>query len=302
MSFMSDGMLRTRKWFTRVSLVGVTRSLNLLSKILPYRPGVLFGGALGFVSYYVLPRERKRAITHLSLAFREKGEAWIRRIARRTFVHLGKSLMEALLMTPERLSRVVEFLGQEKVAAALAQGRGVVSFTGHIGNWEIMAQALAARFPLSGVAVAIEPKQVNDLLVGLRARMGIRTILRNRPGASRELIRIFRENRVLGLLIDQDTDVDGAFVDFMGRPAWTPTAVASMAIKFHAPVFFGHIKREKDDRHTVIMEGPLQLIRTGDNEKDIISNTAVFTKMMEACILQNPEQWVWMHRRWRRQP
>jgi len=301
-SFLSDRMLLTRKWFTRVSLVGITWSLNLLSKILPYRLGVLFGGVLGFVAYYVLPRERTRAITHLSLAFREKGEAWIRLIARRTFVHLGKSLMETLLMTPERLSRIVEFHGEEKVAAALAQGRGAVSFTGHIGNWEVMAQAIAARFPLSGVAVAIEPKQVNDLLVGLRGRMGIRTILRNRPGASRELIRIFRENRVLGLLIDQDTDVDGAFVDFMGRPAWTPTAVASMAIKFNAPVFFGFIKREKDDRHTVTMEGPLQLIRTGDNEKDIISNTAVFTKMMEACILQNPEQWVWMHRRWRRQP
>jgi KDO2-lipid IV(A) lauroyltransferase len=116
------------------------------------------------------------------------------------------------------------------------------------------------------------------------------------------LIRVFKENRILGILIDQDTDVESVFVDFMGRPAWTPTAAASMAIKFGAPVLFGSIRRGEDNRHTVIVEGPLELTRTGDDEKDIIANTAMLTKKIEARILENPEQWVWMHRRWRRQP
>ncbi len=77
------------------------------------------------------------------------------------------------------------------------------------------------------------------------------------------MIRVFKENRILGILIDQDTDVESAFVDFMGRPAWTPTAAASMAIKFGAPVIFGYVQRNKDNRHTVTIEGPLELHSTG---------------------------------------
>ncbi len=129
-------------------------------------------------------------------------------------------------------------------------GKGVIYVTGHIGNWELMGHAVAARYNLSVIAAPIEPEQVNDMIVDLRAGMGVRTILRGRPGASRELVRVFKENRIMGILIDQDTDVESAFVDFMGKPAWTPTAAASMAIKFGAPVIFGYVQRGKDNRHT----------------------------------------------------
>jgi Kdo2-lipid IVA lauroyltransferase/acyltransferase len=161
---------------------------------------------------------------------------------------------------------------------------------------------VAARYNLSVIAAPIEPEQVNDMIVGLRAGMGVRTILRSRPGASRELVRVFKENRIMGILIDQDTDVESAFVDFMARPAWTPTAAASMALKFGAPVIFGYIQRNRDNRHTIFIEGPFELVHTGDREKDIITITAMLTKKIEDAIRRNPEQWVWMHRRWRRQP
>jgi KDO2-lipid IV(A) lauroyltransferase len=209
-----------------------------------------------------------------------------------------------MMMSSRRLTQVVEVRGEDHFRAALARGKGVVFVTGHIGNWELMGHAVAAMNPggLSVVAAPIEPKQVNDMIVDLRAGMGVRTILRNRPGAAKELIRIFRENRVLGILIDQDTDVESAFVDFMGRPAWTPTAAASMAIKFGAPLLFGYDHRDRDGTHTVIIESPLELIRTGDHEKDVIANTAMLTGKIEKAIRKDPEQWVWMHRRWRRQP
>jgi KDO2-lipid IV(A) lauroyltransferase len=299
---MSIWSVQTRKKFDRLSLRWMTRLLWLATRIMPYHPGVWLGGLLGNVAYLVLRRERTRALKHLSLIFRDKGDAWVRRTARKCFVHLGKSLFEVMLADPARLSQVVDFPGREIVHKALEQGKGVVYVTGHIGNWELMGSAVAATCPLSVVAAPIEPAEVNDLLVDLRGRLGYKTILRGRPGAAKELIRIFKENRVLGILIDQDTDVEGAFVDFMGRPAWTPTAAAQMAIKFSAPVLFGYIHRGKDNRHTVTVEGPLELIRTGDQEKDIVTNTALLTKKLEECILRNPEQWVWMHRRWRRQP
>jgi KDO2-lipid IV(A) lauroyltransferase len=217
-------------------------------------------------------------------------------------VHLGKALLETMLMTPRRLSQVVEIKGEENLRTALARGKGVIYVTGHIGSWELMADVISAIHPLSVIAAPIEPEQVNDMIVELRAGMGVRTILRSRPGAAKELIRAFRENRVLGILIDQDTDVESAFVDFMGKPARTPTAAASMAIKFGAPVVFGYIQRRKDGRHTVMIEGPLHLATTDDRGKDIIIATAMLTKKIEDVIQKNPEQWVWMHRRWRRQP
>jgi KDO2-lipid IV(A) lauroyltransferase len=217
-------------------------------------------------------------------------------------MHLGKGLLEVMLITPRRLDQIVEFRGAEALHTAIGIGKGVIYVTGHIGNWEIMGHAVAARYNLSVIATPIEPEQLNDMIVGLRAGMGVRTILRSRPGASRELVRVFKENRIMGILIDQDTDVESAFVEFMGRPAWTPTAAASMALKFGAPVIFGYIHRTRDNRHLVTIEGPLELLQTGDREKDIIANTAMLTKKMEDAIRRNPEQWVWMHRRWRRQP
>ncbi len=299
---MNHGIENMRKRFSRISLIWFTRILRQLSKFVPYRLGVRAGGILGFAAYYLLSRTRKKAIAHLSSIFGEKRDAWIHHTARRTFIHLGKSLLEVMLMTPRRLSQVVEFRGYDNLRNAMERGRGVIYVTGHIGNWELMADTVAARWPLSVVAAPIEPEPVNDMIVGLRADMGVRTILRSRPGASRELIRIFKENRILGILIDQDTEVEGAFVDFMGRPAWTPTAAVQMAFKFDAPVVFGYIRRKNDGRHSITIEGPLKLIRTGNDEKDIVANTALFTKMIEDCIMQQPEQWVWMHRRWRRQP
>jgi Kdo2-lipid IVA lauroyltransferase/acyltransferase len=300
---MNERLLQVRKRITLGSLIAITWLIKLFSLIVPYNIGVYTGGVLGFIAYYLLPKERKRAIAHLTQAYAERSPYWIRRTARQCFVHLGKSLLEVMLITPRRLTNIVVLEGEESVRSALSRGKGVIGLTGHIGNWELMAYRVAQEgYPFSVIAAPIEPKQVNDMIIGLRAAMGVRTILRTRPGAAKELIRAFRENRVLGILIDQDTDVESTFVDFMGRPAWTPTAAASMAIKFGAPVIFGHIKRGLDNRHTLIIEGPLDLINTGDTEKDIIANTAMFTKKIEDCIHKDPEQWVWMHRRWRRQP
>ncbi len=299
---MSELLLRIRKKVTRVSLIGTTRLIKLFSLIVPYRLGVWSGGVLGFAAYYLLHRERSRALAHLTQVFTEQNRTWVRHTARRCFIHLGKGLLEVMLITPRRLEQVIEFRGEENLREAIGRGRGVIYVTGHIGNWELMGHAVAARYNLSVIATPIEPERVNDMIVGLRAGMGVRTILRNRPGASRELVRVFRENRIMGILIDQDTDVESAFVDFMGRPAWTPTAAASMALKFHAPVVFGYIVRRKDNKHTFSVEGPLEMVTTGDHEKDIITNTAMLTKKMEDAIRKNPEQWVWMHRRWRRQP
>jgi KDO2-lipid IV(A) lauroyltransferase len=299
---MRPWLLKVKKKADRLAVLWTARFVLFLAKLMPYRFGVWVGGFLGGIGYYVLRRERKRALEHLSAVFLDRGEGWVRRTARASFVHLGKSLLELILITPDRLPRIARVEGRESIERAVARGKGTVCFTGHIGNWELSGAVIALAKPMSVVAAPLEPEPLNDLIVKLRNRVGMTVILRGRPGASRELIRVFKENRMLGLLIDQDTDVEGAFVDFMGRPAWTPTAAASMAFKFGSPVLFGFAHRDSDGRHTITVEGPIELIRTGDEQKDIVANTALFTKMIEETIMKNPEQWVWMHRRWRRKP
>jgi len=300
---MNDWALQMRKRISRASLVWLIRLIWLFARLMPYRLGVLAGGWVGILAFYLLPKERNRALAHLSQVFGEKDHSWRQKTALNCFVHLGKSLLEVMLISPGRVSNIVALQGLENLQKALEQGRGVVYVTGHIGNWELMAYAIAAKnVPVSVIAAPLQPEQLNDMTVELRAKFGVRTIIRSRPGASRELIRVFKENRALGILIDQDTDVESTFVDFLGRPAWTPTAAVSMALKFGAPVMFGYSSRDSKDRYTVNIEGPLDLIRTDNTEQDIINNTAMLSKKLGDCILNNPEQWVWMHRRWRRQP
>ncbi len=298
---MTGTASRMLKQGRRISLILLAKTFGLLACILPYRLSVAAGATLGYLAYYLIPRDRKRTISHLSLSYPDRDPAWIAHTSRRVFVHLGKALLEVLAMNKRRLQELVSIDGMEHLAEAMGQGRGVVYVTGHIGNWELMAARVALHYPASVIAAPIEPEALNDMIVGLRAAMGVRTILRDRPGAAKELIRVFRENRILGILIDQDTDVEGAFVDFFGRPAWTPTAAASMAIKFDAPVLFGYIHRDGPCRHRVSIEGPLSLVRTGNMERDVIENTALFTRKIEEAVARHPEQWVWMHRRWRRQ-
>lgn len=299
---MSTRLTQARKSLSRSALIILTRMFKLAASLFPYRAAVAAGGALGRIAYYLLPRDRGRALANLSAVYPELSTPAVRDLGRRVFIHLGKALLEEMSVTPGRLRSLVSLRGVDNLRTAIAQGRGVVFVTGHIGNWELLGAAVSALHSVSVVAAPIKPKALNDMIVGLRASLGVRTILRGQPGAAKELIRVFRENRILGILIDQDTDVEGAFVDFMGRPAWTPTAAAQMAIKFGAPVVFGYLLRKPDGSHEGFIDGPLPLVRTGNDRADIAENTAVLTKMIEDAVRRTPEQWVWMHRRWRRQP
>lgn len=293
---------RTRRTKKRPALVLLLQFLLVAARLLPYGMVVASGRLFGRVAYRLLRRERTRAFEHLRIAFPGRDETWVRRTAAGAFRHLGTALLETVSVRPGRLPALVTINGLENLERASAQGRGTVFVTGHMGNWELLAGAVAQRYPVSVIAAPLKPEPLNDMISGLRARLGVRTIIRSRSGASKELIRVFRENRVLGILIDQDTDVDGAFVDFFGRPAWTPTAAVQMAIRFDAPVVYGAIHRGQDGRHVVDIEGPIELLRTGNDADDLRQNTARLTKLIENTIIREPEQWVWMHRRWRRRP
>jgi KDO2-lipid IV(A) lauroyltransferase len=193
---------------------------------------------------------------------------------------------------------VVEVLGFEEVEKVRSAGRPLVLFTGHCGNWELLGAAVNCR----GVGMAVvarsldEPGQ-QEMLAGLRARFGTPTIERGSEGAVRQLLGTLRRGGALGMLIDQDSGkMEGVWVPFFGRPAFTPVGAAKIALKQKAAVVPVFIERLADGRHRVHFQPPLDL------PDDPEAATALMTAKIEEQVRRRPEQWVWMHRRWRRQP
>lgn len=244
-------------------------------------------------------RDRRRALEHLALAFPELAAGERRRLARAAFLHQGMNLAEDLHLLSrscEDVERYVEVEGWERVAALRAAGRGILIVTGHCGNWELLAAAINCRgLGMRVVARALDEPDLQVMVAGLRRRFGSETIERGRPGAARELLRGLREG-ALGMLIDQDTRVEGVWVPFFGRPAYTPVGAAKVALREGVVAVPTFIERRPDGSHLARFFEPLEL------PENVEAATAVMTRAIEEQVRRRPEQWVWMHRRWRRQP
>jgi len=280
------------------------KSVALVSRILPWNVGIWFGGSLGWLSSYLLAKERKRAKANLTVAFGgEKSPQELARIMRGSFENLGKGLIEILNMTRlrrEELESLVIFDGEDHLKRAYAEGKGVILITGHIGNWELMAATLALRgYPLSVIAAPLYDPRIDEWISHTRERFGVQTISRGTPSSSRKILSVLRGKEVLGLLIDQDTRTEGVFVDFFNRKAYTPSGAAGLAIRSGAIVLTCFIVRLPGNRHRISIQEPVRLISSGDYSRDLLLNTALFTRAIEDCVRHHPDQWVWMHRRWK---
>ncbi len=164
------------------------------------------------------------------------------------------------------------------------------------------ARLCTAGIPMSTVVRRVYDPRLDRVMTDLRSRFGTEVIHRG-PSAGRDLLRSLLKNRVLGLLIDQDIrDLTGAFVPFFGRPAWTPTGAATMAIRAERPIVPAFTHRRADGRHIVEVHRPLPFPESGSTEEKVHRLTAAATAAIEQQVRKHPEQWVWMHRRWRTQP
>jgi KDO2-lipid IV(A) lauroyltransferase len=274
----------------------LTSTLGRLS----WRASQRVGRAIGSLAWTLSRRDRRRALDHLALAYPELAETERRRLARDCFRHLGTVLGECLHLFHRDcafVGSVVDVEGWEEIETARKAERPLVVFTGHCGNWELLAAAINCR----GVGMAVvarpldEPRQ-QRMLAGLRERFGTPTIARGSEGAARQLLGTLRRGGALGMLIDQDTKVEGVWVPFFGRPAFTPVGAAKIALKQKAAVVPVFIERLADGRHRARFQPPLDL------PDDPQEATALMTAKIEEQVRRLPEQWVWMHRRWRRQP
>ena len=263
------------------------------------------GQQLGTAAYQLLATERDRAAAHLALAFPNLTDDERDRLALEAFRHLGENLVEILRIVGgggNDLIESVRWIHREKLQEAASRGRGVILVTGHCGNWELLGAAtVAAGFPLTVVARGMKDPALEARAAELRSKSRMATAIRDTPGASRNLLGALRSGGCLGMLIDQDIDAEGAFVPFFGRPAWTATGAALLAVRRGTPFVPILTRRTGNGRHEIEVFDEIAPPPGADHEEAAIHLTSRATAVIEGWIRKTPEQWVWMHRRWKRE-
>ncbi|MHB0969492.1 MAG: lysophospholipid acyltransferase family protein [Thermoanaerobaculia bacterium] len=256
------------------------------------------GRRFGSAAWYVVPKEREKALCHLAMAFPELDDAARESIARRMFAHLGTSLCEIAWLpnlSTANLHDLTLYEGLENFQAAVDAKKGVILFTGHCGNWEWMSSAIGLLgFDMRALARELYDPRLNDFVVASRAQHGVKTIGRGSTSSAREMLSTLRAGGILGALIDQNIKAEGTEVPFFGRPAFTPCGPATIAIRTGAAAIAGFIER-RGDMQVLHFEPPLFTAKSDDPAE----LTAKMTAAIEAQIRRVPEQWVWMHDRWK---
>jgi KDO2-lipid IV(A) lauroyltransferase len=274
-----------------------------LFALLPLAAALAVASVVGARVAPWLGRAWRLADTHLALAFPEMPREQRAPIARAAFANLGRSFAEIAKFgaVRRRLHAYVHAEGIEHLWAALAGGKGLLAITGHIGNWELLAAYCAlAGLPVDVIGRRLHSPLLNHILVRSRARAGVTTILRDSRASSRAILSTLRSNRILALLIDQDTRGPRAFVPFFGRLAATPSGVATLALRTGAPVLAIFISRRSGGGHVIRVHPPFP---PADPARDTAESlTAAYTATIEEHVRRHPEEWVWWHRRWRHRP
>ena len=259
------------------------------------------GSLLGRAFYVFDGAHRRLAMSNLVAAFPLRSRAECRAIARGMFSHFGRLLMVLLkfsTMKPERMLAQVEFEGEERIASAHAQGKGVLLFTGHFGFWEINALVHALEMqPMAVLARPLDNPLLHDLLESLRRSTGNSVIYRR--GAIRRVLRALSANQAVAILIDQHIQTsDAVYVDFFNRPAATTSALAALALRTGAPVVPVFALPLPGGKFRMVYEHPVDPPRADDPDA-IRAFTQRCTDVLEMYVRRYPDLWLWMHRRWR---
>jgi len=272
----------------------------------PLDDALVLADRIGDAILWVSPGTRRLALEHLTLAFGDAlSPAARERIVRACFRNVARCFIEVVKFDAIRahLDDYVTAEGRENVEAALQQQKGAIVITGHVGNWELLAAYFALKgLPVAAIARRIYAPRLNQLLVDFRSRNGVQTILRESPASSREILSVLRNNGLLAMVIDQDTQVPSVSVPFFGRRARTPAGAAALALRRDLPILAAFAQRRPGGGHRLTVTPPLHIERSGDRKRDTIELTRLLNATVEERIRANPAEWVWWHRRWRHGP
>ncbi len=264
------------------------------------------GGVIGWGAYRVFGRLRRVGLRNLEMALPELSAKERRGILRGLYRHLGWQLAEFCRMsryTPENSRGWMRTEGLDHYLAAKARGKGVLIVTGHLGAWELSSfyHSLMG-YPMGMVIRRLDNRPLDEFVNGIRCLHGNRVL--HKDDFARGLLTAMRRGETVGILMDTNmTPPQGVFVKFFGREACTASGLARVALKTGAAVLPGFMVWEQAERRYVLHFGP-QLVfeRTADGEADILATTQLCTQTIESWIRRYPDQWLWIHRRWKTRP
>jgi KDO2-lipid IV(A) lauroyltransferase len=281
----------------------------LILKMLGALPRRVARGFAAFVTrmlFSLQPKLRKTAEFNLRLAFPEWNDAQREDATRKMVRNLGWMAAEFARLprlTKENVEDVVLLEGHENFLEGQRRGKGVLYLTGHIGAWELSSFAHALYgYPLHYMARPLDNKRLDALVNKYRCASGNLPIFKNE--SARVMLKILKDSGTVGILADQNTlPAEGMFVDFFGKSACTTTGLARVALHTGAAVVPGYAYWDETiQKYRLRFEPPVELIQTGDTERDVFENTQQFAKVIEEIIRKHPDQWVWVHKRWKTRP
>ncbi|NJN24721.1 MAG: lysophospholipid acyltransferase family protein [Cyclobacteriaceae bacterium] len=261
---------------------------------------------LGVLGFYLVKKERLKTIAHLTTAYgHEKSSREIFEMARKVFYNLGRGAAELGIKlnadTKTAYFSNVEVEGVEHAFRAVEEGKGIIMIIPHLGCWEALPKAWTVLGVRGGaVGKPLKNEQLNNWVLKNREFNGFQVLPRG--SSYKTILQFLKQNNSLGMLIDQDTSVKGVFVDFFGKPAYTPIGAAMLALDTEAVVLTSIYVRTSGNRYKLICSKPIETIRTGNREEELQLNTERYQKAIEVEIKHYPEQWVWMHERWKTTP
>lgn len=278
------------------------RILGSIPRNLAYRVGDVVAGA----SYCLARRQRETGMYNLRMALPDLSDDERARIIRQVFRNLGRLLVEFShfpKLHRDNIPEIVEYEGFDNYLEGHRRGKGILYLTAHVGSWELCSFAHSIYgYPLKFLTRPIDNPLIDRLITRFRTWGGNQVI--DRTHAARGVLRALGNNEAVGILADQNTTrSEGVFVDFFGIPAATTPGVATFALRTGAAVIPVYLRWDKSrKRHILHFAPPLDLIVTGDRKQDIVENTRMFNQVLETFVRKFPDQWLWIHRRWKTRP
>jgi len=291
-----------KEWLEYAAVLLILKTLGAF----PRTVARFFAASVTSLLFRLQPKLQKTAEFNLRLAFPDWTDARRKDVTRKMVRNLGWMAAEFARfprLTRKNIEKVVILEGHENFLEGQRRGNGVLYLTGHIGAWELSSFAHALYgYPLHYIARPLDNQRLDALVNQYRCSSGNQPIFKNE--SARVMLKILKDSGTIGILADQNTmPEEGVFVDFFGESACATTGIARVALHTGAAVVPGYAYWDETiQKYRLRFEPPVELVRTGDTERDVFENTQRFATAIQGIIRKHPDQWVWVHQRWKTRP
>lgn len=294
-------MIEFSKQFRHFLSYLLVRFVVITARITPRVMGHFLAGIISQSFFYLLKKERARTLANVKRVYPEKSDSEIHHFALSVYRNLGISFFDSIKLPFHSKEKCLKYVGRfdtHRFDKYFAKGKGLIVLSGHLSAFELQTQ-FAQLLGVECVTVGSQlfDKNVDTLINSLRQRNNVSFI--SRDGAMRGILKSLKANKLFGVLIDQDTTNDGVFAPFLGELAWTPATSIKLALKHNIPILYLATARHEDKKYYIDIMEPRVTLK-GDPKSDLLKIAADFNQFYGEAIRKHPEQWPWMHRRWKR--